>query len=238
LLRATTFAAGPLWPFTTLSLWTFAALSLLTLPRWAFAALSLRSFSLSLLTSLALLSALSVLLPALAALSAFTALLIVPAARFASGGCRARGASASYSSERRRCGTRRCRSRRCRLRRRRLSISESLLHCRFLIGQLLGIVGINNPSRQRIGNRLGCRARRLFNRHGHRFDARSLRIKDIEAIDIIAGIVVLSVIDLIEQFHARRDPVHLRLGVQLSHRQVAGLGRVASADANELSNRR
>jgi hypothetical protein len=53
----------------------------------------------------------------------------------------------------------------------------------------------------------------------------------------VARVVVLRVGDFVEKFDARGDAVHLRLGVKLSHCQVAGLGGAPCADADELPNR-
>jgi hypothetical protein len=53
----------------------------------------------------------------------------------------------------------------------------------------------------------------LLDRDRDGFDARSLGVPDVNAIDIVAGVVVLSVIDFVEQLDARGDAVHLRLGI-------------------------
>jgi hypothetical protein len=53
----------------------------------------------------------------------------------------------------------------------------------------------------------------------------------------MAGVVVLRVRDFVEQLNARRHAIHLRFGVKLRHRQVAGLGGALGADPNQLPNR-
>ena len=81
------------------------------------------------------------------------------------------------------------------------------------------------------------RTGRLFHRHRHVHHARKLRGHHIDAVGVEPRVVVLVVLNRIEQFHARRHAVHLRLGIELSHRQVAGLCRAASPNANELPDR-
>jgi len=119
----------------------------------------------------------------------------------------------------------------------RLSVGKGLLHCGFLIGELLGVFGVDHPPRHGIGNGLGSRTRRLLDRDGYRFDASNVRAVHIDAIDIVAGVVVFLVRDVVEEFDARSDAIHLRLGIKLSHCQVAGFGGALGTDADELPDR-
>jgi hypothetical protein len=50
-------------------------------------------------------------------------------------------------------------------------------------------------------------------------------------------VVVFLVVNRIERIQPARQSVHLRFGVKLGHRQIAGLSRVAGPDANELPDR-
>jgi hypothetical protein len=53
----------------------------------------------------------------------------------------------------------------------------------------------------------------------------------------VTRVVVLRVSDFVEQLDTGGDAVHLRLGIKLSHRQVAGFGGALRADADELADR-
>lgn len=117
-------------------------------------------------------------------------------------------------------------------------IGEGLVELRVGIGQRLGVFGLGDPPRHGIRNGINGRARRLLDRHRDGDNARDIRRPRIDTIDIVARVVVLSLIDRVERLHASRQAVHLRLGIQLSHCLIARLRRSPRSDPNQLSNRR
>jgi hypothetical protein len=115
-----------------------------------------------------------------------------------------------------------------------LGVFESLLHRGFLVGKLLRVIGLHDPARQGVRHGVHRRARRGLYRDGDLHDARLLSRHRADAIDIVALIVVLFIADFIHGVPAGSNAVHFRLGIELGHRQVAGLGRAAGPDANKL----
>jgi len=111
---------------------------------------------------------------------------------------------------------------------------EGLLHRGFLVGECLRVFGLYHPPRQDIRNRMDRGAGGRLDGDGDRRDASQFRRNDVDGIDIVALIVVFLVRDFVHRVPARGDAVHLRLGIKLCHRQVAGLRRAAGTDANEL----
>jgi hypothetical protein len=118
-----------------------------------------------------------------------------------------------------------------------LSVLKRLLHRRFLLGELLSIVWLNDPPREGKRNGMNRRARRGLDGDRDRHDARQLSRHRADAIEIVALVVVLLVADFVHRIPAGCNAVHLRLSVELRHRQVAGFRRAACPDANELTDR-
>jgi hypothetical protein len=54
---------------------------------------------------------------------------------------------------------------------------------------------------------------------------------------IQARVVILSFGERLGKLDAGREAVHLRLGIELSHCQIAGLGRAAGPDPHKLADR-
>jgi hypothetical protein len=96
---------------------------------------------------------------------------------------------------------------------------------------------IDDPPRQRVADGVLRSARSLFDGHGHRHDAGEIGRRNIDAVLIEARIVVRRVLHRVEQVDPGPESVHFRLGIKLGHRQVAGFSRIASPDADELSDR-
>jgi hypothetical protein len=67
--------------------------------------------------------------------------------------------------------------------------------------------------------------------------AGSFRSRRIDAVNIIAQVVVLFVGHVIQRIPAGGDAVHLRFGIELRHRQISGFPGAAGTDANELPDR-
>jgi hypothetical protein len=90
-----------------------------------------------------------------------------------------------------------------------LSFLECLFHRRFLIGELLRVVGLNDPSRQCVGNRVHGRARRGFDGDRDLHHARLLGCHHVHAIEIVALVVVLLVTGFRHRVPAGGDAIHL-----------------------------
>jgi hypothetical protein len=212
---------------TAFALTTFA-LSALPLAAFALAAFALAAFALASF-------ALSAFALSAFALSAFAA--SAPAALGRVGHCRRGAAPSSRSARQAAAGCRGCGARGLGTGVGCLGVGEGLLHRRFFLGKLLRVFRIDDPPRQRVRHRLRRRAGSLLDVDRHHLQAGDVGRPHVDAIEVPLLVVVRRILHRIEQLDARREPVHLRLGVHLSECQIAGLSRVASPNADKLPDR-